>query len=83
MTSDFTEISSSSDTINLFWTSQNAETCYAKSAPVNSNWNGPLDLKGQKTISNINISSGDAAIFTIVCNNKNKTEVKYTVIERK
>ena len=83
MTSDFSEITSTSDTINIFWTSQNAETCYATSAPVNNNWNGPLDLKGQKTITNISINKGDAAIFTIVCNNKNKTEVKYTVIERK
>ena len=83
MTSDFTQISSSTDSINIFWTAQNAETCYGTSAPANSNWDGQLNLKGQKTITGININSGDAAIFTIVCNNKNKTEVKYTVIEKK
>ncbi len=83
MTSDFTQISSSTDSINIFWTAQNAETCYGTSAPENSNWDGQLNLKGQKTITGININSGDAAIFTIVCNNKNKTEVKYMVIEKK
>lgn len=83
MTSDFSEISGPSDTINIFWTTENAETCYATSAPDNSNWKGPLNLRGQKTITNINIAKGDAAIFTIVCNNKNKTEIKYTIVERK
>lgn len=82
MTSDIAEITSENDTVNVFWSSQNAETCYGTSAPINSSWNGPLSLKGQKTISNINITSGNAAIFTIVCNNRNKTEVKYLVIER-
>jgi hypothetical protein len=38
MTSDLTQISSSTDSINIFWTTQNAETCYGTSAPANKNW---------------------------------------------
>lgn len=83
MTSDFSEIRNANDSINIFWTSSNAETCYATSAPSQDSWNGPVGLTGQKTISNLNISPGGAVIFTLVCNNKNKTEVKYVVIERK
>jgi len=50
MTSDINEITGPSDTVNVFWTSQNAETCYGTSAPINSSWNGPLSLKGQKPL---------------------------------
>ncbi len=83
MTSDFHEIKQANDTINIFWTSNNAETCYATSAPTHQSWNGPVNLTGQKTISNLNIAPGNAIIFTLVCNNRNQTEVKYVVIERK
>lgn len=82
ITSDFSSINSTSDSINIFWTSENAETCYATSAPKHDSWYGPINSRGQKTISNININKGDAAIFTIVCNNQNKTEVKYVIIKR-
>jgi len=36
MTSDITNITNPSDTINLFWSTENAETCYATSAPINN-----------------------------------------------